>query len=206
MKSITIRLLMWRGIRPWRSSGARRWNPPLAVGQRSNHSLRAIIDGESTWRAPPSPLPAAQLYGGVEGTQRGLFGREGLQSPSDFDRMAQHVRRLAIAEQTQITQSQGEAMNVEQAEEIVHRLDRMSELICGVADPAQLACQVVTEPTWHAAAVQTHLDLQRLISELNVMEVDIVICDGSVIEIYALLNIYLSIVMGHYIAVLLNYK
>lgn len=131
--------------------------------------LRDILDAPPrTVAAPtPSPLPPTQLYGGMEGTQRGLFGREGLHHPQDFDRLAQEAQRQARDEQAFLVHSPSAPMTLARAQALIRSLDRMSELICGIADPAQLACQLVPHRAWHTAAMQAHLTLQHFISQLN---------------------------------------
>lgn len=131
--------------------------------EKDNEELRALFD------APPSSSSANSLRG--SGPPTGLFEIPTLTSPQNFLILAQQtlaraqllVDRIDRAGHVDATTAEG----VKELKEVVRNLDRLSDLLCGVIDMAELVRNAHPDPEWAEAANAAYEYLCGYMNVLN---------------------------------------
>ncbi|CCF48058.1 uncharacterized protein UHO2_01498 [Ustilago hordei] len=155
------------------TSAARRVQRPASVGpsltvsnpdyEKDNEELRSLFD------APPSSSSANNLRS--MGPATGLFEIPSLTSPQNFLVLAQQtlaraqllVDRIDRAGSVDASTSEG----VKELKEVVRNLDRLSDLLCGVIDMAELVRNAHPDPEWAEAANAAYEYLCGYMNVLN---------------------------------------
>ena len=160
--------------RPFSATTAtRRVHRPASVGptlagstpdyEKDNEELRSLFD------APPSSSSANNLRS--SGPSTGLFEIPSLTSPQNFLMLAQQtlaraqllVDRIDRAGSADASSAQG----VKELKEVVRNLDRLSDLLCGVIDMAELVRNAHPDPEWAEAANAAYEYLCGYMNVLN---------------------------------------
>jgi hypothetical protein len=101
----------------------------------------------------------------------GLFGQPSLLHPSDFPTLATRTTLRAKVLVERLCRPTPPPQNLEQAEiaflAMVKNLDRLSDLLCGVIDLAELVRNVHPEPEWVEGANEAYEQLCEYMNELN---------------------------------------
>ncbi|GAA95195.1 uncharacterized protein L969DRAFT_43182 [Mixia osmundae IAM 14324] len=132
----------------------------------ADRTLRAGFDDGHLWqRARPV------IQRDARGRPRGLVGHASLRVPSDFMPLAgRTVRRAQLLVQRIVRMSQAAAdLPPERGlVTMVKQIDRLSDLLCGVIDLAELVRHVHPDPAWVEAANETYEALCTYMNELNI--------------------------------------
>jgi mitochondrial intermediate peptidase len=100
--------------------------------------------------------------------QVGLFSIRGLLFPSDFQRLTRQAIQDSNVLRGQIPEDPDNAIvTPNQAVEMLHTLDRISQIVCNVIDAAELCRSTHVSPKWRQAADQAFGTLQDYILTLN---------------------------------------
>lgn len=155
------------------STATRRVQRPASAGptltcsnpdhEKDNDELRSLFD------APPSSSSANNLRS--SGPSTGLFEIPSLTSPQNFLILAQQtlaraqllVDRIDRAGSADATTPEG----VKELREVVRNLDRLSDLLCGVIDMAELVRNAHPDPEWAEAANAAYEYLCGYMNVLN---------------------------------------
>ncbi|GAA6019551.1 hypothetical protein JCM10207_003740 [Rhodosporidiobolus poonsookiae] len=101
----------------------------------------------------------------------GLFGQPALRTPSDFPLLALRTTLRAKVLVERLCRPSPPPASVEDAERaflaMVKNLDRLSDLLCGVIDLAELVRNVHPEPEWAEGANAAYEQLCEYMNELN---------------------------------------
>ncbi|KAN0065531.1 Mitochondrial intermediate peptidase [Thecaphora frezii] len=124
--------------------------PPLftlnhAHHQRDNHQLRALFDAPSSSSSSSLP-PSASL------APTGLFQIPSLTTPEHFVHLAQHTLVRAQLLVDRIDRANAPDTPASELRQVVRNLDRLSDLLCGVIDMAELVRNAHPHPHWAHAA------------------------------------------------------
>nr|QBH67469.1 putative mitochondrial intermediate peptidase [Ustilago esculenta]QBH67580.1 putative mitochondrial intermediate peptidase [Ustilago esculenta] len=162
---------VYNHCRPFGASTAalrvRRYTPPLTSPnsdhEKDNDELRTLFD------APPSSSSANSLRS--TGPSTGLFEIPSLTSPQNFLILAQQtlaraqllVDRIDRAGSADASTPEG----AKELREVVRNLDRLSDLLCGVIDMAELVRNAHPDPEWAEAANAAYEYLCGYMNVLN---------------------------------------
>ncbi|BGP11318.1 Mitochondrial intermediate peptidase [Rhodotorula toruloides] len=101
----------------------------------------------------------------------GLFGQPALTSPDDFPSLAHRTTLRAKILVNRICRPARPPQSLEEAEgaflDMVKNLDRLSDLLCGVIDLAELVRNVHPDPRWVEGANEAYEQLCEYMNELN---------------------------------------
>lgn len=117
-------------------------------------NLRAILDEPFSNAASSSMIF----------TPTGLFGNANLQSPQDFITLANATIRRAKAIVARITNAPN--AGAEEMRMVVKNFDRLSDVLCGVIDMAELVRHAHPDPEWAEAS---HDAYEILCSYMNIL-------------------------------------
>lgn len=84
----------------------------------------------------------------------GLFGVEGLHSPSDFERIFKLAKNRANDLHKEVVDLCNQPTSVNSAKQIINHFDAMSEVICYVADTAELCRALHVDQNWINSAIR----------------------------------------------------
>ncbi|KAL4401736.1 Mitochondrial intermediate peptidase [Malassezia pachydermatis] len=121
--------------------------------ERDHTILREILD------APPKPT--------ASGTPTGLFQIDHLREPQDFLRLAERTLircQLLVERIARVASPDAEMAEVVR---VVQNLDRLSDMLCGVIDMAELVRHAHPEPVWSEAANGAYEYLCNYMNVLN---------------------------------------
>ncbi|KIS69921.1 uncharacterized protein UMAG_02435 [Mycosarcoma maydis] len=136
---------------------------PISDHEKDNDELRSLFD------APPTSSSANHLRS--SGPSTGLFEIPSLTSPQNFLVLAQQtlaraqllVDRIDRAGSADASTAQG----IKELKEVVRNLDRLSDLLCGVIDMAELVRNAHPDPEWAEAANAAYEYLCGYMNVLN---------------------------------------
>ncbi|KAI9358891.1 hypothetical protein DFJ73DRAFT_793900 [Zopfochytrium polystomum] len=145
----------------------------LAPGLASVHGsspaaspLKLVFDSPSYWNALRNQHRQTDARDG-DADDVGLFGYADLADPvRDFPRAAQHALHCANR-LVEIVCAAADSRDHAQLRWTVRRLDRLSDMLCGVLDAAELIQNVHPDPQAVAAANAAHAVLSNFLNQLN---------------------------------------
>lgn len=134
---------------------------PIPTALPSDHVLHEAFDTPAAaYAAAPSPS-----------TPSGLFNQPALKTPADFPALAHRTTLRAKVLVERLCRPAPAPESLEQAERaflaMVKNLDRLSDLLCGVIDLAELVRNVHPDPEWVEGANAAYEQLCEYMNELN---------------------------------------
>lgn len=98
---------------------------------------------------------------------KGLFGVEGLNSPSDLNYLFNKVKNSAIIYQNEIIELDNQSLTIESAKKIIFYLNEMSDILCSISDPSTACSRVHTNKEWIKASHEINNKFKELFGNLN---------------------------------------
>ena len=156
------------------STSSRRWrdaalssSDPSELTSTDARLLREAFDNPAFFKQPASRLSST-----------GRFGYPALKHPSDFPALVSKTRDRAQAIVNRLLAYDPTNASVSSLDEAVHpsvqallhqvkQIDRLSDLLCGVIDVAEVIRFCDPSPDWKAAADAAYAELCYFMNELN---------------------------------------
>lgn len=132
--------------------------PPVHTSH-SDAALREVFDS-------PSPRGSAHPT-----TPTGLFGQPALTTPESFLHVARRTTLRAKFIVARICAERTPPASIEEAElaflAMVKNLDRLSDLLCGIIDLAEMVRNVHPDEDWNEGANEAYEEMLGYMNELN---------------------------------------
>jgi hypothetical protein len=138
------------------------------------HTPSRIVYQPSNAPAPTARQHRSHAFSGVayspeEGRGGGLFGVTGLDTASDFPRLA--IEAAAEVEHLLVLAVEGEAAGHIRGRALVQLLDQMSDSVCLVMDAAELCRSAHPDAEWKRGAQAAYSILAQLVARLNMVNI-----------------------------------